>query len=40
MEIDYELARNMFKDAHTFSIVSVERGDVLAPSSPIKERDT
>lgn len=39
MEMAYELAHNMFKATSIFSLVSVGQGDVLAPNSPLKERD-
>lgn len=35
-----ELTRSMFKAISVFSLVSVGRGDILAPSNPFKERDT
>lgn len=35
-----ELVYSMFKYAFVFSLVSKRRGNVLAPDSPFKQRDT
>lgn len=40
MEMAYEISHSMFKVASIFSLVSIRHGDVLAPGSPFKERDT
>src|SRR4051812_45272963 len=40
MELVCEITHSMYRDASLFSLVSTDRGDVLALGSPAKERET